>query len=120
MHCLPFFCFVLSIRKSWDSLSLAKTAVIVKLIQVPAYLLIFVMGVLLLLTIFTIPFAIALFLFDCITLCLTGLLTIAAAVNAARQRYITAKCAIWVGVLQFVFVADVVSTMVFFSKLPKK
>ena len=58
---LNVLCFIANIRQKEDALALAKTAMIVKLTQIPAYVLIFVLGVLLLLTIFTIPFTIALF-----------------------------------------------------------
>ena len=57
--------FIDSIYKKRDALFLAKYFMIVKLIQVPGYVLIFVLGVLCAITILTIPFSIALFFIDC-------------------------------------------------------
>ena len=50
-------CFFVSIYKKWDAISLEKTAMIMKLAQVPAYVLIFVLGAVFVITIFTVPFS---------------------------------------------------------------
>lgn len=110
-------CFVNGIRKDWDALSLARNAMILKLCQVPAYVMIFVLGIALAITLFTIPFAIGLFLLDCLTLCLTGFWTAAAAINAVRQGVCQSKEVLWIVLLQLVFCADVVATIVFYCKL---
>ena len=62
---LSIVCFFVSIYKKWDAISLAKTAMIMKLAQVPAYVLIFALGAVFVITIFTIPFSIGLFVIDC-------------------------------------------------------
>ena len=56
--------FFVSIYKKWDAISLAKTAMIMKLAQVPAYVLIFALGAVFVTTIFTIPFTIGLFVIE--------------------------------------------------------
>lgn len=117
---LSVICFVTGIRKGWDALSLAKSAMILKLCQVPAYALIFVLGIVFAITLFTIPFAIGLFLLDCLTLCLTGLLTAAAAINAVRQGFFQSKEVLWIVLLQLVFCADVAATIAFYCKLRKR
>ena len=109
--------FVISIRMGWDCFSLVKSAMIVKLMQVPAYILIFVLSVLLATTIFTIPFSIGLFLIDCLTLYLTGLVTIAAAVNTVRQDKIKSTEALLIIILQFIFCVDIVASIVFYARL---
>ena len=70
-----YYC-ILCISNRWPPLFQAKTAMIIKLIQIPAYLSIFVFGVLLMITPFTLPFTLALFLLDGFTLLLTGLITV--------------------------------------------
>ena len=117
---LSVACFILSIRKGWDATSLAKSAMIIKLFQLPAYVLIFILGVLLAITLFTIPFSIALFLFDCLTLSLTGLLTSAAAINASRQGLCKTKEVVCIILLQLVFCVDVVASIVFYSVLKNR
>ena len=117
---MSILCFVISIRNRWNSLSLAKTAMIVKLCQVPAYVMIFILGVFLAMAIFTIPFSFGLFLFDCLFLMLTGLLTISGVINAIRQQVFTLKGSIWIIILQLVFCADVVASIVFYFVLKKR
>lgn len=117
---LSVLCFTVSIRKQWDALSLAKTAMIIKLIQVPAYILIFILGVLLMITIFTIPFSIGMLILNCLTLVLTGLLSIAAVVIAIRQNYFTLNDSLWIVVLQLIFCADVFASIALYRKLKKK
>lgn len=116
---LSIFCFFQSICKKWDALSMAKTAVIVKLIQIPAYIAVFVVGVLCTITVFTIPFTVGMFLLDCVTLFLSGLLTIAAVINAVRRGDFPFKHVFWIILLQFVFCADVVASIVLYKKLKK-
>lgn len=117
---LSVVCFVMSIRKKWDALSLAKTAMLIKLLQIPAYILIFVLGVALALTIFTILFTFVLAIIDIITLTLTGLITVSSVINAARDGIIEFKKSLWVVILQFFFCADVVAAIVFYVLMKKK
>lgn len=112
--------FVLSIWKKWDPVALSKCALIIKWVQTPAYIVIFVLGFFLMITLFTIPFALMFVFVDCLTLFLTGLLTISAALNAVRQGVFQTKEVLWVVMLQFVFCADVVAATVFYAKLRKK
>jgi len=114
---LSIICFFVSIHKKWDALSLAKTAMIMKLAQIPAYVLIFVLGVVFVITIFTIPFSIGLFVMDCLSVCMTGLFVISSAIATVRSNTFTRKGIIWVIILQFVFCADVVSSVIFYIKL---
>lgn len=48
--------FILCLLKAFDPVSLAKTAIIVKLLQIPSYVVIFILGLLFLIAIFTVPF----------------------------------------------------------------
>ena len=117
---LSALCFVTAIRKGWDPVPLARTAVIIKLCQIPAYILVLALGVLLATSLFTIPFAIALFALDCLTLVLTGLPIIAAAINATRKGICAWNDIIWLILPQFVFCADVVAAIIFYNKLRKR
>ena len=111
--------FLLSIRKNWNPVSLAKYAMVIKWMQVPAYIAILVFGLILAITLFTIPIAILFVLIDCLTLLLTGLLTISAAVNTMRQGIFQRKEILLIIILQFVFCLDVFATTVFYRKLRK-
>ena len=110
--------FIDSLCKKRDSLYLAKYFMIVKLIQVPGYALIFVLGVVCAITIFTIPFSVALFFFDCFSLFLSGLGVVSAVIRAIQQGFFKMKGILW-GVLiaQFFFCIDVVAAIILYSIL---
>ncbi len=112
--------FVISIRNGWNALSLAKTAMIVKLIQIPAYVLIFILGVLLAITIFTLPFVLLLFLVDCFSLFSSGAIAVSAMINSVKQGEFKLKEVIGFIISQFIFCADVVMAIVFYKKLKRK
>ena len=112
--------FILSIRNKWNPASLAKCAMVIKWIQIPAYLVIFVLGLLLAITIFTTAIAAVFVLVDCLTLLLTGMITISAAVIGVRQGIFTKKYVIWIILLQFIFCADVLAATVLYLKAGNK
>lgn len=116
---LSIICFVVSIYAKWDALSLAKAAMIIKLIQIPAYVLIFALGFMFLITIFTAPISIILFMLDCLSMFLTGILVIASAISSVRNNIFSFKEISWVILLQFVFCADVISSVIFYNKLKR-
>ena len=111
--------FILSVRKRMNPVSLAKCAMVIKWIQIPAYLAIFALGLILAISLFTIPIAIIFVLVDCLTLLLTGLVTISAAVIAVRQGIFQTKDVLWIILLQFVFCADVLAATILFTRLRK-
>lgn len=117
---LDLICVYLSIREKRSALSVAKTAMIVKLCQIPAFIAIFILGAILTITIFTIPFTIALFLFDCATLFLSGILTAAAVINAFRCEDLSRNEAFLCIASQFIFCIDVIGAIVLFSLLKKR
>ena len=112
-------CFVVGIYKKCNALSLMKLILMVKIIQIPAYVLIFVLSVVFAITIFTLPFSIGLFLIDCLSLFLTGLGVISAVINTTRQGIFKIKEVFWVIIAQFIFCVDVLSSIVFYIKLKK-
>lgn len=108
---------LLSIKNDWDPLSLAKTAMIVKIIQIPAYIAIFVLGLVCMLSIFTYVAAALFAIFDFLCLILTGMITSAAVINALKAKRTTLKSCWWVLAMQFVFCADVVAAILFYKRL---
>ncbi len=116
---LTVCCAVLAVVRRWDALSLAKTAMIIKCLQIPAYAIIFVLGVLMMITIFTLPFVLVFAAVNYLTLIMTGLLNSVAVVAAIRARMLTLKDTWWVIALQFVFCADVAASVLFYCRLKK-
>ena len=93
----------------------SKTAffnMLIKLVQIPAYLAIFVLGVLFFLTIFTYAFSVFFVLFDCITIFLTGLVGLTANLRLYKERKCSGSFAALNSVCQFVFCIDVISAVI--------
>ena len=84
---------VKGIRKKWEPLQLAKSAMIVKLIQIPAYVLFGICGFLGAITVFGTLITILIILVDCMILILTACLSAAAAINGSKQGSLSkAEC----------------------------
>ncbi len=112
-----FICVYKSLKNKWDAYSFLKTITVIKLIHIPAYIAIFVIGAICMITVFTRAFTILLAAFDWILLLMSGLITCAAMLRM-REKYPTVlKKYFWVFPLQFVFCADVFATIFIFKKL---
>lgn len=109
--------FAQSLRGKYDAKSLTKAALIVKLIQLPAYIIIFIVGALFVLSIWMIPFTIILFLIDGLTLILTSLFSLSGIITSVKKGTFEFKEVILFGILQFIFCSDVVSLYIFSRKL---
>lgn len=107
---------VMSLARKWDSYELARANMILKLIPVPAYILIFLIGCAFLITIFTFAISIILMLLDGMAIVLSGLIGVAAVKRNHSDKILSTKEMVVHGILQFVFCADVVSAIVVFCK----
>lgn len=116
---LTALCFVLSLTKKWDPLFLSKCAMIIKLIQIPAYIVIFVFGVLFATTIWLYVVSVIAMIVDYITLLMSSSLNIAAIINLIREKKLSFKKSILVIISQFIFCVDVVMAIVLYKKLKR-
>lgn len=107
---------VMSLARKWDSYELARANMILKLIPVPAYILIFLIGCAFLITIFTFAISVILMLLDGMAIVLSGLIGVAAVKRNHSDKILSTKEMVVHGILQFVFCADVVSAIVVFYK----
>lgn len=116
---LAIICYIIAFVKSPEPSGLAKTAMIIKLIQIPAYIVNFVLSVLFILTVFTIGFAVVLIAVNCFCLLISGVLNIIAMFIAVRKGVLkTGECILY-AVFQFVFCLDIVSSVLLLHKLKK-
>ena len=107
---------VRAVRQEDSAAALAKANMILKLIHIPVYVGIFLMGLALSVTIL---FAVILLLvvLDLMAIALSGLVGCAAVVRGQAEGHLTRTQAITFGVLQFVFCLDVISAVVLWLKL---
>lgn len=111
--CDIFFC-VEGMIKECNPNQLALANMLLKVIQIPAYVLIFLIGSACMLTIFTFAISFFLFLLDVMSIFLSGMVGFVAV--KANQASLSRKEFVLHGVLQFVFCADVVSAIIVFRK----
>lgn len=111
---------VLGYLKKWTPIEMAYINMIIKLAQIPAYIAIFVLGVIFLLTIFTFGFVIAFVIVDILTILISGLIGVTATMkNYTYGSLSKSECVIH-SILQFVFCVDVVSAIIVYRKSKKK
>ncbi len=118
-----FFSFLLALLallKKKEGLSMARLNMIVKLCQIPAYLVIFVLGSMFFVTVFGIGFTVFFFLFDCAAIGMTGLIGAVSVFRAFAEKKLTKKEGIVFALLQFIFVADIVACILLFVRLRKR
>lgn len=113
-------CLVLGLTGKWDSLSLMKCAMIIKLIHIPAYIVIFIWGFIFFITIWLMVFTLVLAFVDYIILLTTTSLSLTAAINSQREGKCTFKGNIWFIILQFIFCTDVITAVIYYFILKKK
>lgn len=114
--------FIASLAGKGNPLKRLRVNMVVKLIHIPAYILIFVIGFLCLFTIFTFGISIVLMVLDAFTILLSGLIGLSGVIRSYKENIISKRTAKIHGVLQFVFCADVVSAIILYGtvKLSKQ
>ena len=111
--------FICSIKNKWDSVSLAKTAMIIKLIHIPAYIAIFALSIGFVLSIWLIGAVFLMVFCDYVTLIMSSSLSIASVVNAKKENKLTFGNSVWLTVSQLIFCVDVVMAIVIYNRLRK-
>lgn len=99
-------------RKGWSARQLARAGMWVKLVQIPAYVMWFVLGA----ALFLFMGPLLAFLVDAMTILLSGLIGLAAVLRCRREGILTVRQAVIHGILQFVFCADVFSAVILYRK----
>ncbi|MBQ8541275.1 MAG: hypothetical protein IJ435_07355 [Clostridia bacterium] len=111
---------VIATQRKWDSCELAKVNMILKTAQIPAYVIIFLAGLLCMITVFTLPGTILLMLFDCLAIILSGIFAAYGAIRCYKEKSINKKQCIILAIGQFIFCVDVVCAIVLFIAAGRK
>jgi len=106
--------FIKGVTKKKKSLEILRFNMIIKLIHIPAYLLIFVVGLICSLGILTIGITIVLMILDGMTIILSGLIGLGGVISSLREDKLSIKKAVMHGILQFVYCADIISSIVIY------
>lgn len=106
--------FIKGITKKKRSIELLRFNMIIKLTHIPVYLIIFLIGLLCTITIFTIGITIVLMILDGMTIILSGLIGLGGVIGSLREGKISIRKAVIHGILQFVYCADIISSIVIY------
>ena len=102
---------------SKEALDLAKTQMIMRLVQIPAYVFVFFMGVMGMFLIFTIGISLALFLFDIISITVTGIASVAIYAILADLKMISKKQQLLYSIGGFIYGLDVIVACLCYKKV---
>lgn len=117
--CAVSICAVSLIRK-WDFVGLSRVNMLIKTISIPAYVVIFVVSVACILIIFTFAISVALMILDAMAILLSGLIGLSAVKRCCDGKVLSANQMILYCVLQFVFCADVIASIIVYRKAKRK
>ncbi len=98
---------VLALVRRWPAEELAKVNMILKLILIPAYVSIFIIGIMFMTTIFTVGLTLLFMVVDVLIIAVTGTFSLAPVIRAKNDGYITGGVAFLIGWLSYLFVLDV-------------
>lgn len=116
MYIVNIFVIIKASRGQWNVQELARTNMLVKIIQIPAYAIIFVMGLLCCVMIFTIGISFALMVLDMFSIGLTGMFACAAFYRLRKEQLITPKMQALYSLASFLFCADVIIAVIGYRK----
>ncbi len=110
-----------AIKRKVPAKAILRSNLMIKCAQIPAYLLVFFLGLMLMVTIFTWPFAIVLILVDCFTVLLSGIVAVAGLLRAVSDKQISKGWAVVLSFASFLFCVDVVAAIIAYLsvKAPK-
>lgn len=110
------FAFLIKVWKgTWDAWELCRLNMIVKLVQIPAYVFIFFLGLLCTVMIFTIGITLAFMLLDLFAVGMTGLFATAGFRSLKKEQKITGKMQALYSFASFLFCIDVVIAILGFK-----
>lgn len=111
---------VLSIVKKWDYKEISKINMEIKLAQIPAYIAIFILGVLCFITIFTFGFTIFFFIYDIISIIMTGIIGLLSILIyfCKEKRQVTQIILLAIG--QFIFCIDIPASIILYKTFKHK
>ncbi len=102
---------VINLKKQRNSEDILRINMMIKLIHIPAYILIFLMGLAFLITIFTIGVSVVFVFLDCFTIFLSGLIGLSGVIRSYQEKKLTKREALAYGLHQFIFCIDVISAI---------
>lgn len=101
-------------KEQWDYLELLEVNMLIKCIQIPAYIVIFLLGLAFLLTIFTFAFSFFLVILDCFGVFLSGMVASMAIKRSVSEGVISKGIAFLCKIGSFIFCFDVIIAIILY------
>ncbi len=103
-----------------ELISLAKTQMIVRIVQTPAYIAIFIAGSIGVITIFTIGISVALAVFDVLSIVVTGLSSVGVYALLGKRGMISQKERLIFSVAGFIYCFDVIVAIICYRQINER
>ena len=103
--------FIGNLRKMRAPLEILRINMIIKISHTVAYIIIFLLGILFFMTIFTFAFSILLIILDVVTIALSGTIGVAGILNCEKTGIMSNNTAIFCSVLQYIYCIDVIAAI---------
>ena len=116
------FSFIFSAKKGkYTGKELAKLNMIIKVVQIPAYIIHFCLGLLgLIMSVWGIPIILWAIFIDFITIVLSGTVGISAAISAQKENTLSTGQAVLFSILGFVYCVDVFISIFLFIRVKRE
>lgn len=112
---------ILSVKRNrWSAKSLSLIGMIVKLIHIPAYVLLFIVGAGGVVFIHLIAVSVIIFIYDCITILLSGNIVLLAILRAKAENRIKTIPAVMFSVSSYVFCIDIITSVLLYFYIKNK
>ena len=109
-----------SLAKKTDAAEMAKLNMIVKLVHIPAYIAIFLLGAVMLISVWGIGFTIVFSLLDVAAIGMTGFIGAVAVVRAGAEGRILRRDAVLYAIGQFLFCIDIAACILLYLRVRGK
>lgn len=106
-----------SLAKKTGAVEMARLNMIVKLVHIPAYIAIFLLGAVMLISIWGIGFTIVFFLHDVAAIAMTGFIGAVAVVRAGAEGRVPRQYAVLYAIGQFLFCIDIVACILLYLRV---
>lgn len=106
-----------SLAKKTGAVEMARLNMIVKLVHIPAYIAIFLLGAVMLISIWGIGFTIVFFLHDVAAIAMTGFIGAVAVVRAGAEGRISRQYAVLYAIGQFLFCIDIAACILLYLRV---
>ena len=112
--------YVFAFKHKWETKTLALFSMLVKLLHIPAYIMLFVVGLGGMLMVKLIAVTLFVVIFDWLLMFLSGVLTLPTYIKALKGHIITGFEAIILSVFSFIFCIDILFAVVAYILISKR